>query len=922
MQNVQNAAEIQQRVINLVEFYRTKVGKESQIAKDLAAEYNAQYEREIDIAYQASQEGIVGYCLNIDIPKDAVDGIRVNEQLLGYFYKKVAGDNADESVLTHFLANKYDSSVFTDEEELFLMSHFAEMVNYIIQTPNNDLSAVEGDDRNDLYLLPTEVLNLIRERVVIPSGSMIYNPFAGFAQLAYLYKDSSFICEESYMSYFKRRNSYCDRLLETEHIIKDKVDEDNLYAWMMVALYANGIDATVIKDNSLSREYDAFISYIPFIPRDVPTDGYIESSYEPSDADIVNKIQSGYQNLVDGGKMILIIPSRFLWERRAILFEGKTSFVLELEAFWEQLIADNSLTEIIQLPRVLGKSFFDDDHCIIFAEKRCKNENATFIDARFASLKSENKLFNQTLDLGSLHTMIKNGGKELNTGLRKLVQKHRTQCKSDLLVPQVYVIERPSEAEQPVPLSSLCSLVSAKVRDVQFDLPEDTPWITMSDLTPLYTGDVDFTGIRKADCPNNPAYVEGSDDYEFSSSGKFIDDFWAQMGTKKGSHVLKYRQCSFLDGNSDIVLYERSAKHGVHVAVVRATGKPYAVSSGVLVFSPKDNFDTKSLAALLRLPIVYRQLLAYEEYGLGNHLDDILVPTDKRIIGDELYRMKREETVTNELGDKVQAMKTEYINEVRMRKHDMRPHLRQLASSQRLMLHYVDNASDFEELKRNLRNQLEHSHVALSSLSSIVDHLSDEDKFGTPEILNIDGLLTDIEVNHDESEGFTIEYDCDKESFRKHGYVIPELAEQLQLAKEQRLDIVKFIQDKSREELPLFISIAPVDFQRMVENIIENARKHGFTDHTRTDYYIGIDLSINTERNMYQIDFSNNGTPLPEGMTKARYGLKGEKAGLTGGTGSGGYIVKSIISHYGGDYDVFCKDGITTIRIYLPIAAI
>ena len=34
MQNVQNATEIQQRVINLVELYRTKVGKESQIAKE------------------------------------------------------------------------------------------------------------------------------------------------------------------------------------------------------------------------------------------------------------------------------------------------------------------------------------------------------------------------------------------------------------------------------------------------------------------------------------------------------------------------------------------------------------------------------------------------------------------------------------------------------------------------------------------------------------------------------------------------------------------------------------------------------------------------------------------------------------------------------------------------------------------------
>ena len=40
MQNVQNA-EIQQRVINLVELYRTKVGKESQIAKDAKEEYES-----------------------------------------------------------------------------------------------------------------------------------------------------------------------------------------------------------------------------------------------------------------------------------------------------------------------------------------------------------------------------------------------------------------------------------------------------------------------------------------------------------------------------------------------------------------------------------------------------------------------------------------------------------------------------------------------------------------------------------------------------------------------------------------------------------------------------------------------------------------------------------------------------------------
>ena len=71
---------------------------------------------------------------------------------------------------------------------------------------------------------------------------------------------------------------------------------------------------------------------------------------------------------------------------------------------------------------------------------------------------------------------------------------------------------------------------------------------------------------------------------------------------------------------------------------------------------------------------------------------------------------------------------------------------------------------------------------------------------------------------------------------------------------------------------------------------------------------------------MFLIDFSNNGTPLPAGMDKMRYGLLGEKAGLTGQTGRGGYIVKSIVEHYHGDYDVFMDGFNTVVRILLPIA--
>jgi len=48
MQNLQNAV-IQQRVINLVELYRTKAGKESQMAKDAKADNDYWEQESVDL---------------------------------------------------------------------------------------------------------------------------------------------------------------------------------------------------------------------------------------------------------------------------------------------------------------------------------------------------------------------------------------------------------------------------------------------------------------------------------------------------------------------------------------------------------------------------------------------------------------------------------------------------------------------------------------------------------------------------------------------------------------------------------------------------------------------------------------------------------------------------------------------------------
>ena len=225
MQNVQNAAEIQQRVINLVELYRTKVGKESNKAKELAAEYKAQYDQEMDFAYAMHEQGLGGYVLDIQISEEEVDNIRVNEQLLGHFYKEVAEKDADIKALKNLLAEKYDTSIFSEEEETFLKNNFQMLVNYIIQTPCNDLQAIDGYDRKDALLLPTEVIELIKKRVNIPSGAIVYNPFAGFGQFPIAYPECRFYCSVGGLSLSKENDV--------------KYAGTWPYAWLKVAIFAN-----------------------------------------------------------------------------------------------------------------------------------------------------------------------------------------------------------------------------------------------------------------------------------------------------------------------------------------------------------------------------------------------------------------------------------------------------------------------------------------------------------------------------------------------------------------------------------------------------------------------------------------------------------------------------------------------------------
>lgn len=289
----------------------------------------------------------------------------------------------------------------------------------------------------------------------------------------------------------------------------------------------------------------------------------------------------------------------------------------------------------------------------------------------------------------------------------------------------------------------------------------------------------------------------------------------------------------------------------------------------------------------------------------------------------KLFQVRKKEaklSQAKELGlqEVIDSMKAEYINIIRTRKHDMRPYVRELGSVERIMRHYVSQKEAMEDFTEKMTSLLDKYHIALKKLSELIDIFSEEEKFGKPVAFNVDKFLYDLEINNDEEvSGYTLEYDCDDNALQEYGLPVHK---SWSIIHSHRIDWLSCLKEKDADIVPLIVDIAPLDFERMVRNIIENARTHGFTNPKRDDYFIGVYLTVNAERDMFQIDFSNNGTPLPKGMDKSRYGLLGEKAGITGGTGRGGYVVKSIVEHYHGDYDIFMDGERTVVRILLPIS--
>ena len=243
----------------------------------------------------------------------------------------------------------------------------------------------------------------------------------------------------------------------------------------------------------------------------------------------------------------------------------------------------------------------------------------------------------------------------------------------------------------------------------------------------------------------------------------------------------------------------------------------------------------------------------------------------------EKIRSAKKEALIKEMGltDIIEQQKKDFIDELKIKKHNLAQYLTEINCGVSALLKYSTLKGYGTELISNRHNISLSEHISkllvtVDEMSKTLELLTQESKFGNPAPIDIAKVLNGIKG----TSLYSVNYSVDKESI---------------------------------EASEILVNISQNDFHEVIKQIISNAEKHGFTKETNNNL-IDIYVSYEIKTDLYVIEISNNGNPMPKGLDTHRYGIKGEIAGANGNEGIGGFRVKSIIEHFGGSYEVVIDD--------------
>jgi type I restriction enzyme M protein len=242
------------------------------------------------------------------------------------------------------------------------------------------------------------------------------------------------------------------------------------------------------------------------------------------------------------------------------------------------------------------------------------------------------------------------------------------------------------------------------------------------------------------------------------------------------------------------------------------------------------------------------------------------------------------------LEELIASQRRDFIYIFRSRKHDLGNRFGAIRNNVAALSDFLSNQGLMDKLvntnaQRTVGQQMDRLNQLLVGMGEQIKHLVDETAFGEPQKVDLVERLNAIT-----SDGsYKLEYTEDFDMMLQHGE-------------------------------HAFVNINRLDLDRVFDNIIGNAVKHGFKG--ETGHKVVIDLSYDAKDRKYIVAFKNDGRPMPDGFDSVRYGTVGDKSADSDGSGQGGAIVKGIVEHFGGSYEVINNPGAifkVEILIKLPI---
>lgn len=445
---------------------------------------------------------------------------------------------------------------------------------------------------------------------------------------------------------------------------------------------------------------------------------------------------------------------------------------------------------------------------------------------------------------------------------------------SDILWPSFYMMKRPADG---MPLSSIAELLPENnladfVKGKGFVLPESAKDMLL--VLPNILGD----SYKDANLWHKPAY--------YVNDPIFEENDWVDFKLAK-------QPCILLSSNKETL------KVG-YTTGCPEEGFAYMAGFGLV---PKDGIDLRYLAALLFEPTVKEQILticgeSLNSYSMSLILGKILIPNHN-----ELERMRfLEEANYIALTSTQEEMKQEhenYTKSIRMRKHALTQSLSSIES-----VLYALNAyrikkdgimSDNDCISRvkgtTVKEAFEFLTKSIGEMMPTLEHIADvEYSFARPEWIDPEKYIESyIAKNEKGWTNFVPTITWEKGNNQAKSELKDSITGEVILREYDSINMLMFPQDA---------------LERIFDNVVSNAKAHGFTDAERKDYQIR--FSWSTDGIALIIEIENNGSPIPSDRDIASLLEYGVSTALhqDGHNGIGCNEIEDIMQRYDGNVEI------------------